>query len=287
MVVYKLFWLFVRSGRAVWPGSGQALLRDAAIPAQHRLTTTILIFFLTLLATNCHQTKEASLTIAAASSLRPPLERLIETFTTTTGKNCQVVYGSSGKLTAQITAGAPYHVLLSANQIYPDTLVAAGLAEGPITTFGFGQLVLWTAGPAIAPTPRQMLPLEIRSVALPNPRTAPYGVAAREYLTYTGLLDVLEPKLVYGESVAQASQFVMSGAAEMGFTSLSTVLSLPEEERKPYLILPGQAYAPIAQSIVIVTPSGTLPHPDAAAFRTFLLGPEARSILLEFGYLTD
>ncbi|NJC25796.1 molybdate ABC transporter substrate-binding protein [Neolewinella antarctica] len=244
----------------------------------------VVIFPLIMLAA-CNSDDRPPLTIAAASSLRGPLEKLASRYEARTGDACRMIYGSSGKLTAQIMAGAPYDLFLAADAVYPDSLFRAGFALGPPRTFAYGQLIIWSLNAAVPADTNGLLMSTVKHVALPNPAIAPYGAAAKNYLERVGLWQQLQPKYVYGESVSQASQFVTSGAAELGFTALAVPLGLPENRRGSHTILSGESVPPIAQTLVIIR-RDTDAQPGTQRFTTFLQTAEARAILQEFGYLT-
>lgn len=210
------------------------------------------------------------------------MEALSEEFTASTGIKCNVIIGSSGKLTAQILEGAPYDLFFSADLKYPKTLAAAGLAEESPKVYAHGQLILW--GPTLDSVP----PLDskaINHIAIPNPEVAPYGKAAMEFLIKEGVLGVVEPKLVYGESVAQTNQFITTGAAIIGFTSLS-VVSAGAEDKGSYRLINPEDYMPIQQAFVVLKSRPELSE-NARRFVEFLDSSQGKEILTKFGYLTD
>ncbi len=226
------------------------------------------------------------LRIAAAANLRYALEEISTAFTQETGQPCELIYAASGKLTAQIVAGAPYDVFLSADARYPAELASQGLTQGPAQTYARGQLVLWTLSPTLPLDAAGLLDDEVQHVSLANPTTAPYGAAAVAYLQRAGLADTLRSKLVFGESVAQASQFVTSGAAEMGFTALSIVRELERTEPVRWALLPADTYPALQQQVVVLRREGEMMQ-GAERFRDYLFSPIGRRILAEFGYLTE
>lgn len=229
---------------------------------------------------------DAPLRIAAAANLRYALEEISAAFTQETGLPCELIYAASGKLTAQIVAGAPYDVFLSADVRYPTELASQGRTHGPAQTYARGQLVLWTLSPTLSLDAAGLLSPGVQHVALANPTTAPYGAAAVAYLQRAGLADTLRSKLVFGESVAQASQFVTSGAAELGFTALSIVRELERTEPVRWALLPAESYPALQQQVVVLRRDGEV-APGAERFRDYLFSPTGRRILAEFGYLTE
>ncbi len=241
------------------------------------------LFPLILLVTGCTGDSpggQRPITIAGASNLRFALDEISADFTRQTGIPTETVYASSGKLTAQIKAGAPYDVFLSADDRYPAALAAAGLTDGPARAYARGPLALWTATSNIPLDPDSLQLARITKIAIPNPATAPYGRAAINFLKKRGLYDQLNGKLVYGESVGQANQFVYSGAAEIGFSALASIQS--GEKFLRFKVLEDQP--PVLQSGVVLN---TSTQPDAAvAFLNYLRSPSGQAIFQKFGYFT-
>ena len=232
----------------------------------------------------CTPTKAPNLVIATAANMQFAMEELVEAFSKQTQLPCETVVGSSGKLTAQIQAGAPFDVFVSADLRYPERLHQAGLTQGPAKVYAYGQLVIWSLTPDIPPQLSHLPSPDIKHIAVANPQTAPYGQAAQEALQQTGLLDSVQHKLVFGESIAQTNQFIISGAAELGFTALSVVKSDAIQGQGEWQIIPKELYQPIAQGVVVL--SQDEPTTAAQAFVSFLLSTEAKVILDKFGYLT-
>ena len=223
--------------------------------------------------------------VAAASNLTFAMADIRAEFEAATGHTLRVSFGSSGNFFSQIRNGAPFDVFLSADDEYPRQLADAGLAEIPFV-YGFGRIVVWTSNPALALERRGMNALgEGRGrVAIANPRHAPYGRAAAEALAYFGLADDLDNRLVFGENVSQAAQFVQSGAAETGVIALSLALSPPMRNAGTHWIVPTDAYSPIAQSGAILGRAGPSGHlPAARRFVDWLLSEPGRAILSRWG----
>ncbi|NNF18161.1 MAG: molybdate ABC transporter substrate-binding protein, partial [Flavobacteriaceae bacterium] len=190
--------------------------------------------------------------------------------------------GSSGKLTAQIREGAPYDLLVSADMRYPRELEKLDLLAGEPRVYAYGTLVIWTNRPGIEPSLKALSDPGIDHIAIANPLTAPYGRAAIEVLKEAGIYDQISHKLVYGESVAQASQFIRSGASEAGITAKAVVLSAHVAGIGKWADLDPKKYSPIEQGVACLRNSA---QPDAAmAFSEFLFSPEAGQILKKFGY---
>ena len=230
--------------------------------------------------------RSQGLTVAVAANMQFAMEEIVMAFTEETGVPCDLIFGSSGKLTAQIVEGAPFDVLVSADMKYPESLQEKGLAESAPAVYAYGSLVLWTLEDSLELSLTALKSEEVRHIALANPKTAPYGVAAQDVLWHYGLYDAVKEKLVFGESIAQTNQFITSGAAEAGFTALSVVLS-PQMQGKGQWITPDPAaYQPIAQGMVVVRREGRSTE-NGMAFRDFVFSDRAREILAKFGYFTN
>ena len=243
---------------------------------------------LLLFCATCHQNPPShTLTIAAASSLRPPLDAIAAAYRGETGTDIQLVYGSSGKLTAQITAGAPYHLYLSASRTYTDELERRGLAAKTALPFARGQLCLWAYRDGLDPATAQLTDPSISRIALANPETAPYGIAAVDYLKKAELLPAVRTKLVYGESVGQAAQFVRSGAAEVGLVALSLPLSLAAADRGRYVIIDPTKYGRVDNWAIAINRADTTINTAATEFLDYLQSPTAQTILVDYGYLIN
>lgn len=225
--------------------------------------------------------------MAAASDLKFALDAAIEAFQGShPGLEVRATYGSSGNFFAQISNGAPFDLFLSADADYPAKLREAGLAlEGSEFLYGEGRLVLWVRnGSALDPGKRgirALLDPSVKHVAIANPRHAPYGRAAEAALKSLGVWDEVKEKLVPAENVAQAAQFVESGAADAGIIALSLALAPPMRAAGHYVELPAGSYPPIRQVGVVLKaakdPAG------AGAFRDFLAGA-GRAVLSRFGF---
>ncbi|AUD01753.1 molybdate ABC transporter substrate-binding protein [Spirosoma pollinicola] len=224
-----------------------------------------------------------SLRVAVAANAQFVMEQLKTAYQKKTGTSIELIVNSSGKLTTQIQQGAPYDVFLSADMPYPETLYKAGLTVDAPVIYAYGSLVLWTAGDIPLTADLTILSNSvIRHIAIANPATAPYGEAAVSYLTYKKLLDKIKPKLVYGESIAQVNQYILSGASEVGFTAKSVVLDPSLAKKGRWVDLPQTGYSPIAQGVVIL--KRTNQGKAAQQFVQFLRSPAARRILQQFGY---
>lgn len=244
------------------------------------------LLFLPLLCVTCNNTKQEKLRVATAANMQFAMKALSEAFTEQTGIDCDLVISSSGKLTAQIKEGAPYDIFVAANLKYPQAIYEHGLAQDSPKVYAYGKLVLWTMRADISPTLSELSEAKIRHIALANPKTAPYGEAALNVLKHYGLLDSLQHKLVYGESIAQTNQFISSQAADVGFTAMSVVQSPHMQGRGHWLALDEAAYTSIEQGVVLIKRAAQ-DSIAAQQFYNFLFSEEARQILKDFGYSID
>ncbi|WP_460963480.1 molybdate ABC transporter substrate-binding protein [Spirosoma litoris] len=241
----------------------------------------LLILLLLLPATLLAQT--LPLRVAVAANAQFVMVQLKTAFQKKTGIEVESIVNSSGKLTTQIQQGAPYDIFLSADMEYPQTLHKAGLTVAAPVIYAYGSLVLWTLTDLPLSTNLKILSdPAVRHVAIANPATAPYGEAAVSFLKHKKLLDQVQPKVVYGESIAQVNQYILSGAAEVGFTAKSVVLDPSLTKRGHWIDLPTTGYSPIAQGVVVLKRT-TIPK-EAEQFMTFLRSPQAQRILQQFGY---
>lgn len=224
---------------------------------------------------------------AISANFAETAETLLPLFREATGHDVTLTTGSTGKLYAQVVAGAPFDVMLSADAATPAALIAAGHAEpGTAFTYANGRLALWSADPGRigADGRRALADPGLRFVAIANPDLAPYGFAAREALVSMGLWQALEPKLVMGQNIGQAHSMVASGAAEVGLVALSAVLSPRAEIEGSHWDVPQRDHAPIRQDAVLLSHGAG--NAAARAFLDFLRGPEAAAVISRFGYGT-
>ncbi|MGS4946117.1 molybdate ABC transporter substrate-binding protein [Meridianimarinicoccus sp. RP-17] len=223
--------------------------------------------------------------VAVAANFAETADALLPAFRDATGHDLEITTGSTGKLYAQIKAGAPFDVLLSADAATPARLLDEGRAvAGSGFTYAVGRLTLWSADPArIGGDGRAALADPgLRFVAIANPDLAPYGIAAREALQSLGLWEALQPKIVMGQNIGQTHAMVATGAAEIGFVALSAVLSPRAETKGSHWDVPQAMYAPIRQDAVLLTAGAD--NAAARAFLDFLRGQEAAAVIDRFGY---
>ncbi len=223
------------------------------------------------------------LTVAAASNTQFAMEELITAFTAQTGIPCHLVTSSSGKLTAQILEGAPYDLLVSADMKYPGQLYEQKRTLGPPRVYAYGTLVLWSLREDLEPALTALKADEVRYIALANPKTAPYGIAAMEVLRHEAMDSVLKDKLVFGESIGQVNQFISSGSADIAFTAMSVVTAPRFEQNGRWAAVDTSLYSPMAQGVVVIAREDGN-REEARLFSDFLVSERARKILLKYGY---
>ena len=226
--------------------------------------------FLFVVVAACALTSHAQQTvrIAAAADLEPVLPAILAQFTTQTGIHAEASYKSSATLAAAIINGAPFDLFLAADLSFPQKVIAAGLAEesAPIT-YARGTLVLWTRNDSRY----HQLSIDslrdpaLKSIAIANPEHAPYGRAAKAALEHFDLYDMVKPKLVIAENIAQTAQYAESGNAELGFISLTSALTPQLKSAGHYIEVPREAYPPILQGGIAIKNSQ-----NAQAARQFL-----------------
>lgn len=241
--------------------------------------------FLTIfgLFISCGQEKQENIRIATASNMQFAMRGLVEQFTSETGIGCDVIVSSSGKLTNQIKAGAPYDIFVSADMKYPEELYKNGLTYEQPKVYAYGKLVLWSTDSLREPSLEMLKEAQIKHIAIANPKTAPYGRAAMQVLEYYDLKKTLTNKLVFGESISQTNQFISSNAAEIGFTAKSIVLSPSMKNQGKYMEIDEKAYDKIEQGIVRIKRRDS-ENRAAKNFYDFVLSSQAQEILGTFGY---
>jgi molybdate transport system substrate-binding protein len=192
-------------------------------------------------------------------------------------------FGSTGQLYTQITQGAPFQAFLAADDDRPTRAVGEGYGvEGGVFTYAIGQLILYSAEAGVVTGPETLEAGEFDRIAIANPETAPYGVAAVETMQALGVHDSLRLRIVQGQNIGQAFQFVETGNAEIGFVALGQVAQRDTGSR---WIVPQDLYRPIRQDAVLLKNGAD--NPAAVAFVEFLQGDEAAAIIEKYGYALD
>ncbi len=222
--------------------------------------------------------------LAVAANFTAPMQKIAAEFEKDSGHKARLMFGATGKFYAQISNGAPFEVLLSADDETPARLEKDGLAvAGSRFTYATGRLVLWSAREGYVDDKGDVLKKgDFRHLSIANPKTAPYGAAAIQTLSKLGLLPALEPRFVQGENIAQTHSFIVSGNAELGFIALSQVFRDGRLASGSAWIVPANLHEPIRQDAVLLAKGQS--NPAAAALLKYLKGDKARSIIKSFGY---
>jgi molybdate transport system substrate-binding protein len=219
--------------------------------------------------------------VSAAANLTPAFMELGQRFEAETDIPVTFNFGSSGKLTQQIEEGAPVDLFAAANVDYIDELAAQGLIlPDTRALYAQGRLTLWTPADSELSLERieDLTQLQVRQVAMANPAHAPYGVAAREALQNAGVWEAVQPKLIFGENIAQTLQLAETGGVDAALMALS--LSLTSDGH--WTLLPDHLYTPLDQELAVIAGAE---HEDAARrFATFVNSPEARPIMRKYGF---
>jgi len=244
-----------------------------------------LVLALTLVLALAPVAGAGSLTIAAASDLQFAMREIVAGFRDAhPDDSVEVIYGSSGKFSAQIANGAPFDMFFSADISYPRALEQQGLTSGPAQPYAVGRIVLWSLKPELGRLSLRELPTAaIRKFAIANPDHAPYGKRALEALEYANVWMAMAPKLVRGENIAQAAQFIDSGAADAGIVALSLVLAPGMQGRGAWTLIPDAWHAPLEQGYVITRRATG--NPLAAAFAAWIDSAAAQAVMRRYGFV--
>lgn len=223
------------------------------------------------------------LPIAVAANFTAPMQKIAAEFEKDTGHKLVPSFGSTGKFYAQIKNGAPFEMLLAADDETPAKLIAESAAvAGTQFTYAIGKLVLWSAKPGVVDDAGEVLKKGgIDHIAITNPKLAPYGAAAVETVKALGLHDALQIKFVTAENIGQTYQFVSSGNALLGFVALSQVLKDGKIEGSAWIV-PARYYPQIKQDAVVL--ANGKGKPAAEAFLKYLKGDKAKAVIKSYGY---
>ena len=230
------------------------------------------------------QTLAGEVQVAVAANFSAPMQAIARAFEQSSGHRVVAAYGATGQFYAQINHGAPFEVLLAADDSTPAKLENEGAGvPGSRFTYAVGALALWSARPGYVDDAGAVLKSDtFRHLAIANPQTAPYGLAATQVLDQLGLTEAIEPKLVEGQNIAQAYQFVASGNAELGFVALSQVYKDGQITRGSAWQVPAQLHEPIRQDAVLLTKGQD--NPAARALLEYLRGEQAATLIRAYGY---
>ena len=229
------------------------------------------------------QAQADDVSVAVAANFTAPMQQIAAAFEKETGHKVVASYGSTGKFYAQIKNGAPFELLLAADDETPAKLIKENAAvAGSQFTYAIGKLVLWSAKSAVVDAKGEVLKKGgFDHLALANPKLAPYGAAGVEVMKALGAYDALQPKIVSAENITQAYQFVNSGNALLGFVALSQVLKDGKIDGSAWLV-PAHLYAPIRQDAVLLEKGRG--KPAAQALANYLKGDKAKAVIKSFGY---
>jgi molybdate transport system substrate-binding protein len=222
--------------------------------------------------------------VAVAANFTAPMQKIAAAFEKDTGHKASLAFGATGKFYAQIKNGAPFEVLLAADEETPARLEKEGQAlPGSRFTYAIGRLALWSARPGYVDAKGDILRTgDFRHLAIANPKTAPYGAAAMAVLKKLNLVESLQPRLVQGENIAQTQQFVSTGNAQLGFVALSQVCKDGKITSGSAWIVPSDLHDPIRQDALVLAIGAA--NPAAREFAAYLKSDKAWGIIKSFGY---
>lgn len=247
----------------------------------YRLSTIVFLTATLLLASN--QARADIIHVAVASNFNNAITELASRFETTSEHQITLIFGSTGKHYAQIKHGAPFDLFFAADARRPQLLEEEGLAEpGSRFTYALGKLVLWSPQPDLV-DPKGKMPKNgtFRYLSIANPKLAPYGRATEEVLQASGLWKSLHGKMVRGENIGQALQFVRSGNAELGFVAYSQIKRPGHPVIGSYWEIPQSLYTPITQQAVLLKEGRA-----ARDFLAYMHSEEAQTTIRSYGYTT-
>lgn len=245
----------------------------------------LLFPFLLFALASCNKPSD-KIIVATAANVQYVMADLKAEFEKETGKEIVLVVSSSGKLTSQIREGAPFDVFVSADTKYPREIFSKGGGSEPPRVYALGSLVLWSMLiPQSELKPEYLQTGNVRKVAIPNPKLAPYGAAAMQVLDKLNLRKQVEPKLVFGESISQTAQYITTGSTEAGFCALSIVLSPEMKGKGNWVLIDSSLYTPIEQAAILLNHSDDSPKKETSKkFYDFLYSQKAKAILRKYGY---
>ena len=235
----------------------------------------------------CASAFAQEITVAAAADLSSALPEVAARYKSETGREVKLTFGASGNLTTQIQNGAPFDIFFSADEGYPQQLIEAGLADkSTLYRYAIGRLVLWV--PNDSPLDlsklgmKALLDPSVKKISIGNPQHAPYGRAAEAALRHYGIYDQVANRLVLGENISQAAQFVESGNAQAGLIALSHALTPTMKAKGRYWTVPVDAYPTLNQAAVVLSRSKQ--QEAARKFLEFVRSSEVTSLLNSYGF---
>lgn len=235
-----------------------------------------------LFAASAHAEK---VTIAAAADLKFAMDEVVATFKKTNPTDeVDVIYGSSGKFSTQLQQRAPYDMFFSADIAFPRELAKAGLAGSDVKPYAVGRIVLWSASmDASKMTLASLTDPKITRIAIANPKHAPYGKRAEEALRASGLWEKVEPKLVYGENIAQTAQYAQSGNAQVGIVALALAVNPELANKGAYWLIPDNLHEPLEQGFIITKRAER--NAAARRFADYMSSKPSRAVMTRYGFV--
>ena len=224
-------------------------------------------------------------TVVVAANMKPAMEEIYQQYKSATGQEFRIIYGASGNLTRQIQQGAPFNLFVSADENFPLALSKDGFTVDEGKVYAIGRLaMIANKGKGIKLSLKeddlQKIITSANKVALAKPDIAPYGKAAVEFLTKMGLINLAKEKFAYGENISSATNFVVVGAAPIGFTAYSLAISKEVARDADYLLIPENLHEPIRQRMVLIKN----PPQSVVDFYNYLQSPHAKAIIKAHGY---
>ena len=222
--------------------------------------------------------------VAVAANFTAPMKKIAADFEKDTGHKAHLAFGATGAFYTQIKNGAPFAILLAADDETPAKIEKEGLGvAGTRFTYATGKLVLWSKKAGFVDSKGQVLKLgQFDKIAIANPKLAPYGAAAMQVLNQMGLTDAIAPKVVEGANIGQTFQFASSENAALGFVALSQVFENGVIKDGSGWIVPTSMYSPIKQDAMVLNPGKD--SEAATALMKYLRGEKAKAVILSFGY---
>lgn len=246
------------------------------------MKNSLIAFGIVLVLSSC-QDEDNSITIAAAADLQYALNDIkVEFVKNHPNTKVEIIYGSSGNLFQQIMNKAPFDIFFSADIIYPNKLDSVGLAATKPELYAIGFLVLWAMKLDTINGLNILLSKDINKIAIANPRHAPYGKRAIEFLRYYDYYDKIKEKLVEGENISQTAQFVLTGNADLGIIALSLAMSPIMQKKGKFILIDEKSHSPLEQAYIIV--KGSEKKEEVLKFYDFAGSEQARQIFTKYGF---
>lgn len=261
----------------------------------HRGTRQILVAVTAVTLSACGgstgaASQEDPLVVASAADLLPAFTELGESFETATGEEVTFVFGSSGRLAQQLLEGAPMDVYAAADAVYVDRVLAAGIGDPATqTTYGFGRLTIWSPDEIWENLDALVVDADVTTIAIANPEHAPYGAAAREALTAEGLWESVEPRLVFGENIADTHRLAATGNTDAAIIALSLAIAADQPGAATagsgsWVLIDEDLHAPLQQDLVVITDDSDRAE-RARRFVDHVQSEDGREVMRRFGLL--